>query len=183
MQRKKLARRPRDLGKPETGFYYAYDKPYDRNDGIRFQELWSGRKSTSTGSIVRIGVRARLNPARSDSGLSFPVVRFVAQNGETMSEETPPCAGAGENPLQKMLDNPPLCGQCLTGHWPDEPHDPTTLAYQNWFESEHGQRPTYMDAVEHCDPLMKEVSRKVYIAYGLDPDTPAGLAWKRGPNQ
>lgn len=83
------------------------------------------------------------------------------------------------NPLADLLSRPPLCGQCMTKHWPDQPHDPTTLEYQSWFEKEHGRRPTYRDAIAHCCEELKSIAPAVWEAYKIDPDEPADLKWKK----
>ena len=43
-----------------------------------------------------------------------------------------------------------LCQTCAARHDPQDPHDPDSLYYQVQFYQEHGQYPTWRDAMAHC---------------------------------
>jgi hypothetical protein len=80
-----------------------------------------------------------------------------------------------DNPLSAMLSKPPTCDYCGDAHWPDEGHDAGSLIYQRNFERDHGRRPTYRDAVAHCEGQNLTLGIALAKAYGHDPDDPAEL--------
>ena len=50
---------------------------------------------------------------------------------------------------------PGTCPVCATVHDKHEPHDLNSLYYQNQFFKAHKRFPTWADALQHCDPMMK----------------------------
>lgn len=82
------------------------------------------------------------------------------------------------NPLEQLM-KPPKCELCGTTHWPDGPHDPTTIDYQSWFERHHGRRPTWNDALSHCDDNIRAAAIVIWNLYQIDPTKPADMAWPK----
>lgn len=50
---------------------------------------------------------------------------------------------------------PGKCPECAVKHNPEEPHNQASLFYQYSFYNEHGQWPTWGDAMAHCSPEIK----------------------------
>lgn len=48
------------------------------------------------------------------------------------------------------------CSQCGRQHEPEQPHDNQSLHYQYAFYAEHGQWPTWGDAMAHCAPDVQQ---------------------------
>lgn len=60
------------------------------------------------------------------------------------------------NPFRLMKDlEPGLCEVCGVKHEPESPHNAQSLFYQYNFYDKNGRWPTWKDAMEHCEPMMK----------------------------
>ena len=70
------------------------------------------------------------------------------------------------------------CQICGTTHEADLPHNAQSLFYQVTFNMAHGRAPTWIDAMEHCEPEMREHWRAELIRMGVDVD---GGAVNRAP--
>lgn len=68
----------------------------------------------------------------------------------------PPCA-----------DNCQICG---AKHEPELPHNAQSLYYQVTFNMAHGRAPTWIDAMEHCAPELRDQWRAALIDMGVDVD-------------
>lgn len=56
-----------------------------------------------------------------------------------------------------LLPPPPdVCQCCAAAHDLREPHNQDSLFWQYWFRREYGRWPKWADAMEHCDPHIKE---------------------------
>ena len=57
-----------------------------------------------------------------------------------------------------LFDRTPdgTCPLCAVKHDPAQPHNRDSLAYQYKFYDEHGRWPTWKDAMEHCDQVVKD---------------------------
>lgn len=47
--------------------------------------------------------------------------------------------------------SPHVCQSCAVEHSPDQPHNQQSIYWQYWFYSQYGRRPTWADAMAHCD--------------------------------
>jgi hypothetical protein len=50
---------------------------------------------------------------------------------------------------------PDLCQTCACKHAPELPHNPQSFYYLCAFFAEHGRKPTWEDAWQHCTPEMQ----------------------------
>lgn len=59
------------------------------------------------------------------------------------------------------------CPVCATAHDPREPHDPTSLYYQNRFHRKNKRFPLWKDAMAHCSSATQMAWRKKLLAAGV----------------
>lgn len=61
-----------------------------------------------------------------------------------------------------------LCQTCATEHDEAMPHNAHSLYYQTAFNMEHHRAATWLDAMEHCDPDIREVWTRALEERGID---------------
>lgn len=68
-----------------------------------------------------------------------------------------------------MLGRTPegTCPMCAVKHDPRMPHNRDSLTYQYKFYDQHGRFPSWADAMEHCDPEVKEAWTQALEAKGV----------------
>ena len=68
-----------------------------------------------------------------------------------------------------MLGRTPegTCPDCAVKHDPRMPHNRDSLTYQYKFYDQHGRFPSWADAMEHCDPEVKEAWTQALEAKGV----------------
>lgn len=68
-----------------------------------------------------------------------------------------------------MLGRAPegTCPMCAVKHDPRMPHNRDSLTYQYKFYDQHGRFPSWADAMEHCDPEVKEAWTQALEAKGV----------------
>lgn len=62
------------------------------------------------------------------------------------------------------------CPECAVAHDPGMPHNCRSMAYQYHFYDQHGRWPTWRDAMEHCDDVIKEQWIKALQEKGVNVD-------------
>ena len=60
------------------------------------------------------------------------------------------------------------CEICAVAHDPGQPHNAQSLFYQTRFNIEHGRAATWIDAMEHCEPGVRELWTKELTRMGVD---------------
>jgi len=60
-----------------------------------------------------------------------------------------------EHTLTLLPPKPDVCQKCAVDHPPEYPHNQQSMYWHVWFKKEYGRAPTWSDAMEHCDPVMK----------------------------
>ena len=79
-----------------------------------------------------------------------------------------------ENHGMTMMGNTPpgTCPECARAHDPELPHDQQSLAYQYKFYDQHGQFPTWEDAMAHCSDETKNFWKDALKEYGIEVSIP-----------
>jgi hypothetical protein len=63
-----------------------------------------------------------------------------------------------------------VCQECAVDHKPELPHNRDSLFYQYKFYKDHGQWPTWADAMKHCTPEMRAQWTKLLTERGVSVD-------------
>lgn len=74
-------------------------------------------------------------------------------------------------PLTALPPAPGYCQVCAVKHDPQAPHDATSFYYQTVFQMNNARRPTWADAMAHCDDVVKLQVRIVLDEKGIDPNS------------
>lgn len=65
---------------------------------------------------------------------------------------------------------PDRCQICASKHEEDVPHNAQSLYYQTKFNMENGRAATWLDAMAHCSPQVRDAWRAALIERGVDVD-------------
>ena len=69
--------------------------------------------------------------------------------------------------MMLLPPRPGTCPECAVNHDPGAPHNRDSLTYQYKFYDQHGRFPSWADAMEHCDPEVKEAWTQALEAKGV----------------
>ncbi|WP_312647538.1 hypothetical protein [Aminipila sp.] len=72
--------------------------------------------------------------------------------------------------MMLMPAAPGTCPICATKHDPNMPHNRDSLYYQVRFQMENGRGPTWLDAMEHCSDIVKEMWTEALKEHGINLD-------------
>lgn len=59
-------------------------------------------------------------------------------------------------PWTMLKPKPDVCQLCAVNHAPEMPHNQQSMFWQYDFFGKNGRWPTWVDAMAHCTPEMKE---------------------------
>lgn len=93
----------------------------------------------------------------------IPIETKMSTIDMTTGVETP-----GTTTMFMMPAAPGKCEMCGSEHGPDLPHNAQSLFYAVRFNAEHGRAPTWLDAMEHCTPEMRDLWIGALIDRGVN---------------
>lgn len=75
---------------------------------------------------------------------------------EVIDIETGEVVERQENAATLLPAPPGTCEECAVEHDPRLPHNQQSMFYQMRFHALHGRWPTWTDAMQHCEPALRE---------------------------